>query len=619
MCGVIGYIGSKKTNADFFYNGLKRLEYRGYDSAGIAMLGPNNQIMIERAEGKLSNLQKKLVHLPNATHLGIGHTRWATHGKPTEQNAHPHRSHNIVLLHNGIIENYKPIKEFLLKEGYQFKSQTDTESVAHLLHYEYSKKTSHPKNLILRMQEAILAVVAQLQGTYAFGIICEDIPNALFAVKYGSPMVLGVGKNENYMSSGAAALVEHTRSMIVLEDGEIACLQADSIHIFDFNGSAIQRAPIHIDWSTSMLEKNGYDHFMLKEIYEQPQAVAQSLSVSVNRVLNQVDLASYGIKNISLQRVKRIQIIACGTSFYAGILSRYFIEKLTGIPTEVELASEYRYRTSTANQETLCVAVSQSGETIDTLQAIKYAKEHKAQTLAIVNAQGSTIAHYCHDETLIHVGPEVGVASTKALTGQVVSLILLSVGIAQTNQILPDKKSTEVLDELIKVPNLIKHALDLSPKIKVIAQNFVDLKSVLFIGRGQQWAVALEGALKLKELSYIHAEGYAGGELKHGPIALIDEQMHVVCLAPKDHYYEKMISNIEEIRARGGKIFSIGTENDKELESISDYFIGLPPVSEIALPFLTTSIVHLFSYWTACHKGCDVDQPRNLAKSVTVE
>lgn len=619
MCGVIGYIGSKEINADFFYNGLKRLEYRGYDSAGIAMLGPNNQIMIERAEGKLVNLQKKLVLLPKTTHLGMGHTRWATHGKPTEQNAHPHRSGNIILLHNGIIENYKQIKDSLLQEGYQFISQTDTESVAHLLHYEYSRKTSNPENLILRMQESILDVVKQLHGTYAFGIMCSDIPNALFVVKYGSPMVLGVGKNENYMSSGAAALVDHTRSMIVLEDGEIASLQTDSIHIFDFKGNSIKREPIYIDWSTSMLEKNGYDHFMLKEIYEQPQAVAQSLSVSLDRAHGRVNLASYGIKNISLQNVKRIQIIACGTSFYAGILSRYFIESLTGIPTEVELASEYRYRTSTANQETLCIAVSQSGETIDTLQAIKYAKERKAQTLAIVNAQGSTIAHYCHDEALIHVGPEVGVASTKAFTGQVISLMLLSIGIAQINDILPEKKRNEIIDEIIKVPNLIKHALDLSLSIKSIAQRFVDLKSVLFIGRGQQSAVALEGALKLKELSYIHAEGYAGGELKHGPIALIDEEMHMICLAPKDHYYEKMISNIEEIRARGGKIFSIGTENDKELESISDYFIGLPAVSEIALPFLTTAVVHLFAYWTACHKGCDVDQPRNLAKSVTVE
>lgn len=616
MCGVIGYIGAGAT-PEFFYNGLKRLEYRGYDSAGIAMMNSEG-IFIQRAEGKLSNLQKKLGDLPNSTKIGIGHTRWATHGKPTEQNAHPHRSENIVLLHNGIIENYKPLKELLVSKGYHFQSETDTEVAAHLLNYEY-KKNVDIKNPLEKMKKSISSLVSQIRGAFAFGILCTDVPDTLFVVKFGSPIVLGLGENENYMASGITALIDHTRSIIIMEDREIAYLTATDISIVDFSGKPIKRESILISWSTGMLDKNGYDHYMLKEIHEQPQAVAQTINGRYDRDTGKINLKSYGINKINLKEVNRIQIIACGTSYYAGCLSRYFIEKFTGIPVDVELASESRYRSSTVNKNTLSVAVSQSGETIDTLQAIKFAKQNQAKTLAIVNVPGSSIAHVCDDESLIYAGPEVGVASTKAFSAQLSSLIILALALAQEQEKLKSETISEYIDELVKVPSFIEKVLMLSTSIKEISKKYHMLTSILFIGRGHQWPVALEGALKLKELSYIHAEGYAAGELKHGPIALIDENMRIVCLAPKDQYYEKTMSNIEEIRARGGKILSVGTEGDKELHDISDDFIGLPECSEIILPFLTAVPMHLLAYWVAVKKGTDVDQPRNLAKSVTVE
>jgi len=616
MCGVIGYVG-ENGSPSFFYNALKRLEYRGYDSAGIAMMS-HGDVFIERAEGKLVNLQKKLESLPKIANLGIGHTRWATHGKPTEQNAHPHRSGNMILLHNGIIENYRPLKEFLIAHGYVFKSETDTEVAAHLIHYEY-KKRADEKNNFERMKKALYALVSQIKGAFAFGILCTDTPDTLYAVKYGSPIVLGFGVGENYIASGITALIEHTHSIAIMEDKEIAFLKKDSIEVFDFEGKSVNKKTIQVNWSTEMLGKNGYEHFMLKEIFEHPQAVAETIGTSIDRDRACVDLKSYGIVNTVLSRVERIQIIACGTSFYAGNLARYFIERFTQLPVEVDLASEYRYKTSTASEKTLAVAVSQSGETIDTLQAIKYAAQHKAQTLAIVNVPGSTIAHHCTDEVLIHAGPEVGVASTKALSATVSSLIVLGLAIAQEKKTLSDAKISEYIDELFKIPSLIEKTLGLFQEIGMVADKFKDLANILFIGRGEQWPIAMEGALKLKELSYIHAEGYAAGELKHGPIALIDENMHVVCIAPKDFYYEKTISNIEEIRARHGKILAIGTAGDAELQEISDTFIGIPQASEIVQPFLTMVVVHLFAYWVANKKGCDVDQPRNLAKSVTVE
>jgi glutamine---fructose-6-phosphate transaminase (isomerizing) len=617
MCGVIGYVGPKAT-PDFFFQALKRLEYRGYDSAGIAMLSGKGQVEIQRAEGKLSNLEEKLKLLPEKTTAGIGHTRWATHGKPTENNAHPHRSEQIVLLHNGIIENFRPLKEKLLKLGYKFLSETDTEVATHLLNYEYKNQ---PQNLSAheRMTNSLFSIVKQIKGAFAFAILCLDNPEVLYAVRYGSPMVLGKGNGESYLASGVTALVEHTKQIMFMEDNEIAFLSAEKIDIFNFDGKKVVRDFKKIEWSVSMMEKGGYKHFMMKEIHEQPQAVAQTLQGRIELENGKINIADYGISSFKLSEISRVQILACGTSYYSGLLAKYFIEEFSKIPVEVELASEYRYRTNTANSNTLAVAVSQSGETMDTLQSIKYAKTNAAKCLGIVNAPGSSIAQICDAESLIHAGPEIGVASTKAFSAQVTSLMILGLALAQENKKMNSKQISVVLEELVKIPAFIEKTLQLSENIEKLVNKYYNFSSILFIGRGPQWPVALEGALKLKELSYIHAEAYAAGELKHGPIALIDEKMVVVCIAPKDKYYEKTISNIEEIRARGGKILSIGTEGDADLKSISDDFIGVPECSEIVSPFVTTVPMHLFAYWLAVRKGTDVDQPRNLAKSVTVE
>ncbi len=616
MCGVIGYIG-KGATPDFFFNGLKRLEYRGYDSAGIAML-TSEGIFIERAEGKLANLQNKLKNLPPKAMAGIGHTRWATHGKPTETNAHPHRSGNIVLLHNGIIENHTPLKKMLREKGYNFLSETDTEVAAHLLHFEFSSQNP-AEDGHSRMKKAIHKMISQLKGAYAFGILCQEIPDRLYAVKLGSPLVLGIGEGENYIASGITALVEHTQKTIVLEDHEIAYLRADGIEITNFQGEPVHHAFSKVEWSVAMMEKGGYRHFMLKEINEQPQAIAQTIAGRLNRDTGHVNLEDYGISKIDLKNIDRVQLIACGTSHYASLIGKYFIENVTRIPVEIDLASEYRYRPCTATQKTLTVAISQSGETADTLQAIKYARMSGANTLAIVNVPGSTIAHACHAESLIHAGPEIGVASTKVFSAQVMSLFLLGLAIAQERRSLSAEKQKEIADDLVKAPSLVESCLELSKSIEKLANSYHKYTSILYIGRGPQWGIALEGALKLKELSYIHAEAYAGGELKHGPIALIDENMPVVCLAPQDEYYEKMVSNIEEVRARGARTLTIGFADDQELRDLSDDFIPIPRAPTLLLPFLSAVPMHLFGYWVAVRKGTDVDQPRNLAKSVTVE
>lgn len=615
MCGVIGYVGHGASPL-FFLNALRRLEYRGYDSAGIAMM-TSEGVAIERAEGKLSQLERKLDKLPASAKVGIGHTRWATHGKPTENNAHPHRSGPIVLLHNGIIENYRQLKEQLTHKGYKFLSETDTEVAAHLLHDEYIKqKTGSAED---RMRVALRAVVKRLKGAFAFGILCLDTPEVLYAAKLGSPLVVGRSADESYLASGITALVEHTRQFLVIEDQEILVLKSTGIEIEDFNGAAVNRPFTRVEWSVSMMEKGGYRHFMLKEIHEHPLAVAQTLNGRILRDTGRIHLADLGVANLPLKNIQRVQIIACGTSYYAALLSKYFIEAQTRVPVEVDLASEYRYRKSTVNEHTLSIAVSQSGETADTLQAIKSARSNGAQTLAIVNVPGSTIAHACHAESLTKAGPEIGVASTKAFAAQVTALYLMGLALAQEKQALSDQDLRFQIDELVKIPSLVEKSLGLSESIEKLAHKYLQNSSLLFIGRGPQWPIALEGALKLKELSYIHAEAYAAGELKHGPIALIDENMSVVCLAPRDAYYEKTISNIEEIKARGGRILALGQEDDSELQAIADDFIGIPECSETILPFITAVPLHLLAYWIAVRKGTDVDQPRNLAKSVTVE
>lgn len=611
MCGVIGYVGNGAT-PELFYNGLKRLEYRGYDSAGIAVLDDKNNPIIIRAEGKLSELKNQLSLLPSKTTIGIGHTRWATHGKPSVENAHPHQSGQFILLHNGIIENYLPLKKFLLQKGYEFKSETDTEVAAHLLHYEYNKAG-------VDVKKALLAMVSQIHGTFAFVILCTDTPDTFYAIKFSSPLVIGKGQSANYIASGITALVDHTKEVIVLEDRDIAFIKKDSIHIINFDGTPQVRSAKTVEWTPELLEKNGFDHFMLKEIYESPKSVAHTILNRVNHQQFSINLQEYGISNLNLDKIKRVQIIACGTSYYAGLLGKAYIERFTKLPVEVDIASEYRYRTCTATADTLVVAISQSGETIDTLQAIKHAREHEAITLAIVNMPQSTIAHHCHAESLIYAGPEVGVASTKAFSAQVASLMILALSIAQIKASVSQDIIAEGIHHLVTVPTLMDSVLQLSEQISILSENFVHTQNMIYTGRGLQWPIAMEGALKLKEISYIHAEGYPSGELKHGPIALIDKNMTVVCLCPKDFLYEKNISNIQEIKARNGKIFAIGMDHDDVLKSIADHFIGMPNVPEIIQPFLTTIVVHLLAYWIAVKRGNNIDQPRNLAKSVTVE
>lgn len=624
MCGVIGYVGSH-TTPDLFYNGLKRLEYRGYDSAGIAVLNETVPVVI-RAEGKLSELKNKMDLLPAHTHIGIGHTRWATHGKPSVENAHPHQSGEFFLLHNGIIENYLELKETLLHADYQFSSETDTEVVVHLLHHEYHKLKNNLQSSQMKAQDlencvkqALFSCVAKIRGTFAFVILCTDTPETVYAVKFASPLIIGKGASGNYIASGVTALVDHTKEIIVLEDQEIVVLKKDEIKIFNFKGEIQKRQSKVIEWTPDLMEKNGFDHFMLKEIHESPKAVSQTIMNRVDLNTGRVNLNAYGIAHLDLKTFDRIQIVACGSSYYAGLLGKAYIEAFTQIPVDVDIASEYRYRTCTAKKNTLVVAISQSGETIDTLHAVKHACANGATALAIVNSPQSTIAHYSQAESLIYAGPEVGVASTKVFSAQISSLIVLAMAFAQEKSLLPQQNILENIQNLFTIPTFMDSILELSQQISKLSEKFVNTQSMLFIGRGLQWPIAMEGALKLKEISYIHAQGYPSGELKHGPIALIDENMTVVCLCPKDDLYEKNISNIQEIKARGGKILAIGTDSDRSLKTLSNDFIGIPNAPQMIQPFLTAVAVHLFAYWVAVKRGQNIDQPRNLAKSVTVE
>jgi glutamine---fructose-6-phosphate transaminase (isomerizing) len=616
MCGVIGYVGNSTTPV-FLFNGLRRLEYRGYDSAGIAMLTPS-EIKIVKAEGKLRELEKKLDQLPQNATIGIGHTRWATHGKPSELNAHPHQSGSFVLLHNGIIENHTDIRNKLISLGYKFQSETDTEVAVHLLNMEY-RSLDKSISASERVKIALSRLVRQIEGSYAFAIICSEAPDLLFAVKHGSPLVLGKGNNENYLASGIAALIDHTREVTILEDGDIAILSQEAIEVF--SRDYLKREPefIQVTWSADMLDKGGYDHYMLKEIHEHPTACRSALKDRINTENSSIILSSMGLKAELLTEINRIQLIACGSSFYAASVAKYHIEELTKIPVELDLASEYRYRVSTSNKYTLAIAISQSGETIDTLFAIKKAKESGAKTLAVVNSPGSSIGLGCDMEMMLNAGPEIGVASTKAFTAQISCLSLVGLALAEIQNVGDLATRKQMLDSLLKLPTLLEDALNLSTKCQKIAEKYLESKNFFFVGRGPLWPVAMEGALKLKEISYIFAEGYAAGELKHGPIALVDENLVVIAIAPRNQYYEKTLSNLQEIKARGGKIIGIGSLGDTEFESLCESFIEIASTDNFSIPVLTTIPLHLFAYWMAVKKGTDVDQPRNLAKSVTVE
>ena len=612
MCGIVGGV-AQRCVTDILIEGLKRLEYRGYDSAGLALLN-NQKILRERRVGKVANLAEAVSEQHLTGHIGIAHTRWATHGKPTENNAHPHVSGNVAVVHNGIIENYQELKDDLQALGYVFTSQTDTEVVAHLVH----DALKHTDSLL----EAVQKVIPQLKGAYALGIIHTEHPDELITVREGSPLVIGVGIGENFISSDQLALLPVTNRFVYLEEGDIARLTRTSIEVFA-QGEAVQRPVKELDATVSNASKGEYKHFMLKEIYEQPEAIQQTISQALNGNYLREDFLQYA--NADFAKIQQVQIIACGTSYHAGMIAKYWFEQLIGVPCQVEIASEFRYRTPVIVANTLYICISQSGETADTLAALRETqKRAKANTIdistmTICNVATSSMVRETDHHLLTLAGPEIGVASTKAFTTQLAALMLLILKIGQVKQRLSDAQLTEITEALWHCPKVILDTLQHNTSILRLSALFVEKNHCLFLGRGTHFPIALEGALKLKEISYIHAEGYAAGELKHGPLALVDNEMPVVILAPNDDMLDKLKSNMEEVQARGGELFVFADENSGIQEKDRQHVVHIPAVNEWLAPIVYRIPVQLLSYHVAVLRGTDVDQPRNLAKSVTVE
>jgi len=609
MCGIVGYIGNQQATPIVF-DGLRRLEYRGYDSAGIATL-ENGRIEIRRAEGKLVNLDAVLRARPLSGTLGIGHTRWATHGRPSETNAHPHRAGGFVVVHNGIIENYLQLKERLQGQGHSFLSETDTEIIAHLVE-EHAKSGCG-------FEAAVRRGLAEVRGAYAVAIICVDEPDTLIAAKLGSPLVVGQGTGEYFVASDIPAMLSHTREMIFLEDGELVVFNRSGMQVSTLAGEPLEKPAKTITWSPTMAEKGGYRHFMLKEIYEQPRAIADTLAGRLLEAEGDVYLESLGLSAEQLQQIDKIFIIACGTSWHAGLVGKFYIEKLARLPVEVDIASEFRYRDPIVSERTLTLLISQSGETADTLAGLREAKGKGGRAVCICNVVDSSIARESDGVIYTHAGPEIGVASTKAFTTQLVALYLLALRLGRVRGILSAETCRELLGALVTLPRKIEETLEFDTTIEAIAKAFMNARDFLYLGRGNQYPIALEGALKLKEISYIHAEGYPAGEMKHGPIALIDENLPVVVLVPHNDTFEKVVSNMEEVRARGGQVVAVATRAGQELAGKCDALIELPETSDDLMPILTSIPMQLLAYHVAVLKGTDVDQPRNLAKSVTVE
>ena len=610
MCGIVGYIGERKS-ASLLLEGLKKLEYRGYDSAGIALLDENGEIQTRRTEGKLSRLVDEMQVHPCDGTLGIGHTRWATHGKPSETNAHPHRSGPVVVVHNGIIENYLELRDHLQAKGRSFLSETDTEIIAHLIDLYREDETP--------LEEAVRMALAQVKGSYAIAVISQDEPSRLIAAKKASPLVVGIGESEHFIASDIPALLDHTREMIFLEDGEMAILRRDGYQITTLSGETIQRDPTHIGWTPMMAEKGGYKHFMLKEIHEQPRVITDTIRGRIQGRNREVYLDDIGIDEATLKKVKRICLVACGTSWHAALIGKFMIEELCRIPCEVDLASEFRYRNPILSKQTLFIAISQSGETADTLAATEEALRKGAITLGICNVVDSSIARKCQGVLYTHAGPEISVASTKAFSTQVSALYLLSLYLGRIQRKIPARAMEGYLTELKKLPLLVEDVLSREKAVEAIARKYSHCEDFLYLGRGIHYPVALEGALKLKEISYIHAEGYPAGEMKHGPIALIDEDCPTVVVLPKNELYEKVLNNLEEVKARDGKVVAVVNYGDTEAEKVADDLLYVPESSPFLNPILMTVPLQLLAYHVAVIKGTDVDQPRNLAKSVTVE
>jgi len=609
MCGIVGYIGSQEATP-IIIDGLRRLEYRGYDSAGIATLD-GGKIEIRRAQGKLINLENILRERPVVGSCGIGHTRWATHGRPSETNAHPHYAEGIVVVHNGIIENYLILKERLRKQGHEFKSETDTEIIAHLVASHY--KTSG--DFVTAVRQAL----AEVRGAYAVAILCEQEPGKMVAAKLGSPLVVGQGAGENFVASDIPAMLSHTREMIFLEDGEMVVFTGGSMTFTDLVGNPISKTPKTITWSPLMAEKGGYKHFMLKEIYEQPRAIADTLAGRLLEEEGDVYLEDFNLDAADLQGLEKIFIVACGTSWHAGLVGKFMIEKLCRVPVEVDIASEFRYRDPIIGPNTLTLLISQSGETADTLAALREAKGKGGRVVSICNVVESSIPRECHGVVYTHAGPEIGVASTKAFTTQLVALFLLALRLGRVRNVLSAEQGRELSSALLSLPRKVEECLELDEHIEAIAREYMGARDFLYLGRGNQYPAALEGALKLKEISYIHAEGYPAGEMKHGPIALIDEAMPVVIIVPENDTFEKVVSNMEEVQARAGRVIAVTDAGGAGLSDKADALLVIPGIADDLMPILTSIPLQLLAYHIAVLKGTDVDQPRNLAKSVTVE
>jgi glutamine---fructose-6-phosphate transaminase (isomerizing) len=614
MCGIIGYIGSKPV-VPVLLEGLRRMEYRGYDSAGVAVVSPEG-IALRRSAGKLANLEQAIRVEPVEGLYGVGHTRWATHGRPTEENAHPHRdcTGRIVVVHNGIIENYLELKKELQSQGHEFKTETDTEIVAHLVEREMRDDG---------LENAVRRALTYMRGMFAIVLVSVEDPEKIVAVRNGPPIVVGLGKDEFFVASDIPAILAHTRDVVFLGDEEMAVITRSGVQFTDYQGRAVSKTTQRVLWDPIAAEKGGHKHFMLKEIYEQPTAARDTILGRVSLDRGQIFLEDLNISDETLRALQKVSIIACGTSWHAGLVGKYLIEALAQIPVEVDYGSEYRYRNPIVASNELAVVITQSGETADTLAALREAKRKGAHSIAICNVVGSMATREAEGTVYTHAGPEIGVASTKAFTSQLVALQLLALYMAQVRGTLTSVQIRNHIAELLQMPQTIEHTIKASAVMEKVAERFYNRSDFLFLGRGINYPIALEGALKLKEISYIHAEGYPAGEMKHGPIALIDEMMPVVAIAPNDHVFEKMIGNVQEAKARGGSVIALTTDGDARMAAVldrhADVMVPLPATTALLTPVVMTVPLQLLAYHIAVRRGCDVDQPRNLAKSVTVE
>lgn len=608
MCGIVGYIGVREPKS-ILLDGLAKLEYRGYDSAGVAILDGDSDIKVAKEVGKLENLNSLAEKTELSGYMGIAHTRWATHGKPSKSNSHPHLSgdERIALVHNGIIENYESLRNDLLDKGHVFLSETDTEVVVHLLEEYYNG------NLF----ETMLKVVPMLEGTYALGVFSKDEKDKLYTVRKGSPLIVGQGEKENFIASDVTAVLEHTRNIVFLNDGELAVIQKESIDYYNLEGAKIDKKVEYIDWSIESAEKGGYDHFMIKEINEQPKVIEDTLRGKI--IGNRVLIDEFELTEKELNNIDKVSIVACGTSYYAGLVGKNIIEQELRIPVEVDFASEYRYKNPIVSERDLVLFISQSGETADTLAALREAKSKGAKVLGIINVLGSTISREAHGTLYTSAGPEIGVASTKAFISQLTALYVLALYLGEKMDAMAEERRIEIIENLKTLSSKIEKILENKDLIKEKAEMFKEVNSCMYIGRNINYPIAMEGALKLKEISYIHAEAYPSGELKHGPIALIEPSCPTVAVATKSHTYDKVKSNIEEIKARDGRVLVLATEGDKDIETISSDVIYVPEVDELFSPIVNVVPLQLLSYYVASSRGLDVDKPRNLAKSVTVE